>query len=139
MVGITLTFGSVVAGLAFGQFGLATSSASLAVSLQERSSGTEVALVYAATQAAGSCPSYLGSAEGTELDLTFYNWGQTAFTPAAIIVNSTVYYSQSYASMPPGEMSTYAIALAPQGTCAHSSGQVVLMSSPDGVEVQFES
>ena len=135
MVAVTLAFGGAASALAMGQFGLAASSASLSGSLAQRSSGTQVSLIYAYA-GQGSCPAYKGAPEGTTLSLILSDYGSSRFAPVAAFVNGTIYAS-NYPVVSPGGTATVAIPLLPSGTCAHSSGQTVLLVDSDGDEVQF--
>lgn len=136
MMGVTISLGSVVAGMAITQYGLSSGAASLSTSLQEEASGVQVSLITAAVSGQGSCPSYKGSQEGSALVLTVFDYGPTQFTPSEVFVNGTAYFG-SYAPVLPGGIETYSFPLVPSGTCAHPSGQVVLMADSQGDEVEF--
>lgn len=135
MVGVTLALGSVVVAAAMGQFSRTADSASVGASLVESSQGVGLGLIYATTAPSGSCPTYGGAQEGEVLALSLYNYGAMPFTPAEILVNSTVYRS-SLGTLDPGVLGTYTL---PIDTCAHSAGQTILVVDSSGVGVQFES
>ena len=135
MVAVTLAFGGAASALAMGQFGLVASSASLSGSLAQRSSGTQVSLIYAYV-GQGSCPAYKGTPEGTTLSMILFAYGSSRFAPVVAFVNGTIYAS-SYPIVSQGGSATIAIQLLPSGTCAHSSGQTILLVDSDGDEVQF--
>ncbi len=132
MIGVTLSVGSFVAYAAVSQAGAASGSASLGAALAQSSAGTQLSLVYAAVTPSASCPTYAGYHEGTSLSLSLYDYGTASFSPAAIMVNSTV-YPGSYATISAGDLATYTIPLA---TCAHSSGLTIFAVDPSGGEVQ---
>lgn len=135
MIGVTLSIGGFVAMAATSGFGLAAGSASLGTSLQQSSSELRVGLVYSAVVPSGSCPVYQGFTEGTSLTLSFYDYGTVGFAPVEFVLNSTA-YAGSYATLTPGTMSQYTIALS---SCAHSSGQTVLAVDSQGDEMQVET
>ncbi len=139
MLGVTLSFGSVVASMAAGQFAQGTSSASLGSALQAESSGRQLAFIYSVSTAQGSCPNYEGAPEGSTLILTFLDYGSQPFTPDQILVNGTSYYSTSYQTIAPGTAASYAVALAPAGTCVHSAGLSIMLTDTYGDEAQFET
>ncbi|MBI3841060.1 MAG: hypothetical protein HY297_03780 [Thaumarchaeota archaeon] len=137
MMALTLSFGTAVAGLALGQFGLSASSASLGAAVQQQSAGAQVSYILGTTSSPGSCPSYGGIPEGTVLKLAFFDYGSSAFAPIEILVNGTIYYSTAFATVVPGSMTTYSLTLTPPGACAHASGQTVALVNAYGDEVQF--
>jgi flagellin-like protein len=136
MIAITLTLGSAVTAAAIGQYGEASSGSSVAASLEQQAVSGQVSLVIASVSQ-GSCPTYRGAPDGTTLQITLFNYGTEAFEPSGAVVNGTVYHASSYRSMAPGTMGTYSIPLTPSGTCAHSSGQTVLLTTASGGEVQL--
>jgi hypothetical protein len=139
MVGVTLSLGSLVTGIALGAFGTAASSATFADSLQQQDAGKEVAFVDASVGTPASCPSYQGVQEGQTLTFALFNYGSAAFTPDEVLLNGTVYYSSSFQPLAAGAMGTYQVALVPPGACAHPTGQSILLTDASGVEFQFAS
>ena len=139
MLGVTLSFGSVVASMAMGQLNQGTTSASLGTSLTAQSVGRQVALIYVTSASPGSCPAYEGAQEGTVLTVTLLDYGSQPFTPDQILVNGTTYYSNSYQALTPGIPRSYSVTLAPAGSCAHPGGQNLMLTDTGGDEVQFAS
>lgn len=134
MIGVTLSFGSFVAASAIDQFNKSNYSGSLAVAAQQASAGKLISYVYAASTPSGSCPLYGGNREGTTFSLALYNYGTAAFSPTEVFVNSTLYSGGGYSSIAAGSMATYALTLP---SCAHTSGQTILLVDAYGDEVQF--
>jgi hypothetical protein len=133
MIGVTLSLGGIISIAALGQFGLATDQASLGSSLEQRSAGTQLSLVYASVTPASSCPSYRGEEEGTNLTVAVFDYGTVGSTPVEIMVNSTA-HSGAYATVPSGGLAAYSVTL---GTCAHGPGQSILLVDSVGDEVQL--
>lgn len=132
MIGVTLSFGSVVTSAAVSQLNSTAGSSSLAASLQEASAGKQIALVYATVGSTGGCQSYRGATEGTSLTVALFDYGTTPFTPSEIVNNSTV-YAGNYPTLGAGSLASYTVAL---GSCAHPSGQNLLAVDASGDEVQ---
>lgn len=137
MVGVTISLGSLVTSLAVGGFGAAASSASFASSLQAQASGREVAFVDSSVGSQSSCPAYQGAQEGQTLVVTLFNYGSAAFTPDEFVVNGSVYYSSSFQSLQAGALGTYSVSLQPAGSCAHPTGQALMVVDPSGDEFQY--
>ncbi len=135
MIGVTLSLGGVVAAAALNQFGLANGSASQDAGARQSAAGVDLALVYAAVSPSAACPTYSGYQEGTTLTISIYNYGAGPFTPSELAVNSSV-YAGAYATLGAGALGTYAI---PLGTCAHPSGQTVLVLDVAGEGTQAGS
>ena len=139
MLGVTISLGSVAAGLVANQFGLTTTTAAAGAAGDENSAGIQLSFVFAATSSANGCPTYRGVPGGTVLEVTVFDYGSSGFMPTTIVVNGTVYYSSAFPTAPPGGMMTYRVPLAPVGTCAHPWGQTVLMADAGGDVFQFET
>jgi hypothetical protein len=135
MIGITLTFGGTVAGLALGQFGQANASGAVALSVQEKAVLTQVALVYTKSDQPRGCPVYRGSAEGTVLNMTLFDYGAVPFRPVEVVLNGTVYGSGFHA-VQPNSMAWLWVG-GSGGACMHASGQNVTIADAEGGEVQF--
>jgi len=133
MIGVTLSFGSLVTSAAVSQLSSAVGSSSLGASVMGASAGKEIALVYATVGSTAGCQPYRGASEGTSLTVVLYDYGTTPFTPAELVDNSTI-YTGSYPTLAAGSLSSYTLAL---GSCAHSSGQSLLAVDPFGDEVQI--
>jgi hypothetical protein len=135
MIGVTLSFGSLVTISAVNQFNLSTASTVLSGSLQMASGGKQLSLVFAAvTPGSGGCAvTYRGVVEGKSLTLSLFDYGAASFAPTEIVDNSTVYV-QGLAPISPGSVVTYSMSLA---ACAHVSGQSFLLLDQSGDEVQF--
>lgn len=136
MMSLTLTFGTTLTGLALGQFGAVSNSGSVGASIDQQSSGTQIAYLFDTVSSQAGCPLYGGAPEGTVLSLTIFDYGSAKFTPTQLVVNSTLYFGSFPASLP-GAMSTLSLTLTPSGSCAHPSGQTVLLVDTNGDEVQF--
>jgi hypothetical protein len=135
MIGVTLSVGGLVAAAALSQNTLAANSATLGGSVQQSSAGLHLGLAYAAVASSSQCPTYEGLREGTSLAVSLYNYGTTSFTPTEVVVNSTA-YTGSFATISPGGLGTYTIALS---SCSHSTGQAIVVLDSAGDEVQFGS
>ncbi len=135
MVGVTLSLGSVVAAAALGQFGLANGAASADAAVRQTSAGVGLSLVYVAVAPSGSCPLYDGYPEGTAMTVSLYNYGAASFAPSEFMVNSTA-YPGTYAALGAGTLGAYTILLA---SCAHASGQTLLILDPAGEGAQVAS
>lgn len=131
MVGVTLSLGSVVTAAAVGAFGQTEGAASMGASLQESAFGVRLSLVYATVAPSGGCQAY----EGTNITLALYDYGAAGFTPVELAVNSTV-YGGGFQAVQPGALVLYSVAL---GSCAHASGQTIVVVDGEGDEVQLES
>jgi hypothetical protein len=106
MVGVTLSFGGVIAIAAISQFNLSTYSGSLAAAGQQASLSKQISLVYGTvpTPGSGGCTtSYKGFTEGTGYTLALYNFGSVGFTHSEVFDNGTL-LGGSYGSMPAGGM-----------------------------------
>ncbi len=136
-MGVTLSFGGTIAGLAMTQFGQAASSASVAASVQQQSLGPELSLVLASVSNQGACSTYLGAPDGSLLSVVVFNYGTLAFAPSLVAVNGTVYASASYPSIPPGGLTTISLSLSAPNSCAHPSGLTLLIANLNGDESQF--
>jgi len=139
MLGVTISLGSVVTGLVANQFNLTATTAAAGAAGDENSAGIQLSYVFAVTSSTEGCPTYGGVPGGTVLEVTIYDYGSTGFTPTTVVVNGTVYYSQAFPTVPAGGMTTYRLALAPGGTCAHPWGQTMLMADGGGNVFQFET
>lgn len=135
MIGVTLSLGGLVSVAAMGQLTLGAGQSSLGASLDLRSAGTLVSLVYAVVPVSGSCPGYMGQGEGTTLVISVYDYGDQGFSPAVITVNATA-HEGNYTTVLPGSISTYDV---PLGSCAHQTGQSILMAASTGEVFQFET
>lgn len=135
MVGVTISLGSVLVAAALGSIGQAQGASSLGASLQRSASGKELSLTYIAVASSGSCPDYMGAAEGTQMTLALFDYGSNGFTPVEFIVNSTI-HPGAYPGLSPGTMGQYTVNL---GGCAHSSGQTVTVVDSEGDAVQVGS
>jgi hypothetical protein len=136
MIGITLVFGGFVTGAAISQFGLASYSASVGAAVQEASVGKLVSFVYGVASPSGSCPVHGGVNEGTAYTIALYNYGTANFTPIEVFFNGTLYTGGGYGIVPTASLTTFTLTLS---SCAHSSGQTVLLVDAHGDEVQFET
>jgi len=135
MVGVTLAIGGIVVSSALGQFALANDSASLSALTQDASDRTQIGMVYVAVSPSVSCPLFGGYHEGTTVRIAVYNYGESPFTPAEIILNESL-YAGSYAPLGPGSLGTYTLMVT---KCAHASGQTVIVADSAGDEVEIES
>ena len=135
MVGVTISLGSVLVAGALGSIGQAQGGSSLGASLELSASGKEISLAYVAVGASGSCPTYRGAGEGTEMTLALFDYGAVGFTPVEFVVNSTILQG-SYPALAPGTMGEYVVNV---GSCAHSTGQTVIAIDSEGDEVQVET
>jgi hypothetical protein len=136
MIGVTLVFGGFVTGAAISQFNLASYSASLGASVQEASVSKLVSFVYGVASPSGSCPLHGGVEEGTTYTIALYNYGTANFTPTEVFFNDTLYKGGGYGTVPTASLTTFTLALS---SCAHSSGQTILLVDAHGDEVQFET
>ena len=141
MIGVTLSVGGFVTVDAINQFSLAQDSASTAALVQQASAGKLVSLVYdTVTQGSGGCTAaYEGYTEGVTLTVALYNYGTVVFTPSEVFDNATLVSSSNWSGAPssnvtPGGMTTFTMALA---SCAHPSGQTLLLVDSYGDEVQL--
>jgi hypothetical protein len=137
MVGVTLSFGSFVATAAINQFNLSTYSGSLAAQVQEASAGKQISLIYfTITAGSGSCTgTYKGVTEGKAATLALYNYGTVGMNPVEVFVNGTLLYSGTgFGNIAPASMTVYSLTL---GSCAHPTGQTILLVDAYGDEVQF--
>jgi len=135
MIGVTLSVGSIVVASAINQFGLTVNSDSTGASLQSSSSGIQVALVYVAVTPSRACPTYQGTVEGSMIAVSLFNFGTGDFSPADLVVNSSV-FDGAYGTVASGSMAVYNLTL---GSCAHSSGQSISVLDNLGDEVQVGS
>ncbi len=135
VIGVTLSFGSIVVAAAGTQFGAEGNASSLGSSLAQTSAGIQVGLVYAAVSPSLSCPQYRSFNEGTSLTLALYDFGSAPLSPAGLVVNSTVYVG-GFPTVPAGGMAQVTLTLT---SCAHSSGQTVVMFDSAGDEAQIET
>lgn len=140
MIGVTLSVGGFITVGAINQFSLAQNSASLAAAVQQASVEKLVSLVYGTVnEGSGGCATtYNGYTEGTTFTLALYNYGTVAFTPSELFDNSTLISSSNWSGAPsnsiaPGSMTTFTVTLT---SCAHPSGQTVLLVDSYGDEVQ---
>jgi hypothetical protein len=134
LIGVTLSFGSVVAVAALNQFGQATNSDSLGSSLESAGAGRQLSLVYGTVPNPGSggCTAISGGVEeGTGFSLALYNYGSASFFPAQVFDNGTQ-LNGPFSPIPPGSITSLSLTL----PCSHPSGQVFLLVSGDGDEVQ---
>jgi hypothetical protein len=139
MVGVTLAFGSVVTATSVNQFSTTGNSYSLGVSVQESSAGKQVSLIYGTVPVPGSggcATTYRGYTEGTAYSVALYYYGSVPFTPAEIFDNGTLLSGGPYGTIAAGSMATYNLTLP---SCAHPSGQVLLLVDANGDEVQVET
>jgi hypothetical protein len=137
MVGVTLAFGSFVASAAINQFNLSTYSGSLAAQVQEASAGKQISFVYfVIAPGSGSCTgTYRGVTEGENATLALFNYGSVGMNPTEIFVNGTLLYSGAgFGDIAPANMTTFSLTL---DSCAHASGQTILLVDAYGDEVQF--
>jgi len=134
LIGVTLSFGSVVAVDAVNQFNLSTNSASLAAAVQEVSAGKLVSLVYGSVSPSRSCPLYQGYNEGTTYTMALYDYGSANFSTVELFVNGTLYSGGGYGTISAGSIASYTLTLP---WCAHPSGQTFLLldANGDGVQV----
>ena len=135
MIGVTLSFGSLVVAAATSQFGLASDSAAAGAALGESSAEVQVSLAYATVSPSQGCPAYRGAQEGQNLTLVLYDYGAAAFAPAGFVVNSTL-HPGAFAALGPGSLGEFQV---PLGACAHPSGQTVVAFDASGDEVQLET
>jgi hypothetical protein len=136
MIGVTLVFGGFVTSAAISQFNLASYSASLGASVQEASFDKLVSFVYGVASPSGSCPLHNGANEGTAYTIALYNYGTVSFTPTEVFFNGTLYTGGGYGTVPTASLTTFTLTLS---SCAHSSGQTILLVDAHGDEVQFET
>jgi hypothetical protein len=137
LICVTLSFGSFVTAAAINQFNLSTYSGSLAASVQQASADKQVSYIYfAVAPGTGSCTAvYQGVTEGKTSNLALYNYGSAGMNPTEIFVNGTLQYSGTgFGNIAPGGMTTYTLTLS---SCAHPTGQTVLLVDAYGDEVQF--
>ncbi|MGD0396009.1 MAG: hypothetical protein ABSB26_03760 [Nitrososphaerales archaeon] len=135
MIGVTLSFGSVVTIAAVNQFNLSSNSASLGILVQEASAGKQISLVYGTVPYPGTagCPSYHGYTEGKSYTLALYDYGSVAFTPGEIFINGSLIAGGPYGTLSAGSMTVLTLTL---GSCAHPAGQTFLLVDASGDEVQ---
>ncbi len=142
MVGVTLSFGSVVTVAAVNSFNLTSSSASAAIAVQEASAGQQISLLYGTVNGlvVNGCPTYRG-ADGltyhsqTTYTLALYDYGSIPFTPNEIFDNSTMIATWSGSptnTLAAGGATVFTIAT----PCARPSGQTFLLVDTYGDEVQ---
>lgn len=139
MIVVTLLFGSVVTVAAINQFNLSTYSGSLAETVQQASAGKLISLIYFTISAgSGSCTTvYNGVTEGTNANLALYNYGFVGMNPTEIFINGTLLYSGTgFGNIAPGSMTIYTLTLP---SCAHPTGQTILLVDAYGDEIQFET
>ena len=135
MIGVTLVIGGAVTSAALGQESAALAAGSAGSAVAQANAGSGVSLAYATVGSTGGCPAYKGTSEGTTLVVSLFSYGTTAFTPAAVFVNSTI-FAGSYPTLQPGNLVSYTLTLT---GCAHQSGQTVLIEDAQGDEAQFET
>jgi len=135
MLGVTLSFGTVVAGLALSQFGVSSSSAAAGASQQAHRYGTQVSFLYATVSQPGSCPVYRGAPEGSTVAFEVYDYGSQPYTPAEASVNRTLYFT-TLGTVSGGAMGSFTLPLHP-GTCTHQTGLAVMLEDSNGDEVEF--
>jgi hypothetical protein len=136
LIGVTLSFGGVVAVSAMNQFNAGTSASSQGLMAQAASAGKEIALVYGVVPSPGSggcTTTYGGLLEGTGYTLAIYDFGTTSFTPAEIFDNGTLLSGTPYPTATPGSLTTYSLTLG----CAHAPGQVFLLVDSSGTVIQL--
>src|SRR5579863_3045031 len=138
MLGVTMAFGGSVTGLAVAQFGQSSSSVAMSSSNQADSAQRQLSLINAVTSQPGTCPSYRGTAEGTSLGFAVFDYGSSSFAPTSFAINGSI-YAGTYSTLAPGGMIVYNVALLPHGSCAHATGQTLLMLDASGDEFQFVS
>lgn len=139
MIGVTLSFGSVVTVAAVNQFSQSGNTGSLAATVQQASEGKAVAFVYFAVASGSGSPAcsstYQGVTEGKSSTLALYNYGTAGMNPTEVFVNGTLVYSGTgFGNIPPGALTTLGISLT---SCAHQVGQTILLVDSHGDEVQF--
>lgn len=139
MIGVTVSFGSFVAVSAVNQFNLSGYSGSLAASVQQGSAGKRISFIYFTDAPGSGSPSctavYHGIMEGKTSTLALYNYGSAGMNPTEIFVNDTLQYSGTgFGTISPAGMTTYTLTLT---SCAHPTGQTILLVDSSGDEVQF--
>ena len=133
-----MAFGGSVTGLAMAQLGQSSSSVAMSTSNQSDSVQRQLSLINALTSQTGTCPTYRGASEGTSLGFAVFDYGSSSFSPTTLAVNGTL-YAGSYATLSPGSLTVYFVALLPHGSCAHATGQTLMMLDASGDEFQFVS
>jgi hypothetical protein len=135
MIGVTLSFGGVVTGLAVGQIQASTNGDSQSVFAQQGSVGAQVTLVYGTVvQGSGGCVStYVGPdggiyAEGKSYDIVLFDYGSISFAPSEVFDNGTLLAPGGYATIGSGPVSNM-LSLA---ACAHPSGQTFALVDSSG-------
>ena len=136
MLGVTLSFGGLVAGLALSQFGTASAAASVGAGQQADMIGTQVSYLVSAVSVPGVCPTYQGAAEGTALTVYIFDYGTQPFAPSLGAVNGTL-YTLNQGPIAAGLSGGVTFSLLPSGTCAHQGGQTIILTDSQGDETQF--
>ena len=142
MIGVTLSFGSVVTGLAVAQLQASTNGDSQAAFAQQSSVGEQVALVYGTlAQGSGGCTStYVGAdggtyTEGKSYTLTLFDYGSVPFELSEVFDNGTLLAAGGYTPIGPSPVAN-AISLV---SCGHPWGQTFLLVDGSGGEVTVET
>lgn len=145
MIGITLSFGSIVASVAVGQFQSSTEGASQAVFAQQASVGKQITLVYGTVvQGSGGCTAtYIGPdgaayLEGKSYVLVLYDYGSASFAPAEVFDNGTLLPSGGYSTILAHGSGPVSNSLA-LTACARPSGQTFLLVDVSGDELTVET
>jgi hypothetical protein len=135
LIGVTLSFGGVIAVSAMNHFNSTVGSASIGVSGAASSLGKDVSLVYGTipNPGSGGCTAvYNGVREGTGFVLALYGYGSSQFTPTEVFDNGTLLTGNSFGTVTPGSVAVLSLSL----SCAHPSGQTFLLVDAKGDEVQ---
>jgi hypothetical protein len=136
LMGVTLSFGGLVATSALQQISLQSGASSAAASSQAAAAGKDLALAFGTVPAPGSggCrQSYAGFLEGTGYTLALFNYGSRAFAPAEVFDNGTLLAGGPYGAALPGRLTTYSLTLG----CSHPSGQEFLLVDASGAVEQI--
>jgi hypothetical protein len=139
MVGVTLSFGSVITAAAVQQFNASTSGEAFAASAEQASVGKQISLVYGTVVAgSGGCTTtYKGPdggtyTEGKSYTLVLYNYGSVPFTPDEVFDNGTLLAVGAYSTVPASGLASNTLTLV---SCAHPAGQTILLVDSSGVEI----
>jgi hypothetical protein len=141
MVGVTLSFGSIVTAAAIQEFNASAGGAYLVASAEQSAVGKQISLVYGTVSAgSGGCTTtYKGPdggtyTEGKAYTLVLYDYGSVPFTPDEVFDNGTLLAVGGYSTIPASGLASNALTLA---ACAHPAGQTFLLVDSSGVEISF--
>ena len=146
MIGVTLSFGGAVVSIAAGQFQATTGGSSQAAFAQQEQVGKLVTLVYGTVvQGSGGCTAtYEGPDGGTYLEgksyvLALYDYGSVSFAPAEVFDNGTLLSAGGFsaiAAAQPGQSAGPVANVLTLPSCAHPSGQALVLVDTSGDEIE---